>query len=1297
IYDISGRCGVFAKTDIQPLLNQGVAREDIALSTFHAIAKQTIGGLAQGLEIHPPIIFEGGPLTFNPVLVSVFAERLGLKPNEVIQPDNPEVLVAIGTAFSLDSMFKDDEHRFEMTKALKVLDGFEAMIQQKSQRRRQIGFFDSPQELLNFIESNALPELPPVQLPAGSELPVWVGIDAGSTTTKFVLLSEDGELVDRGYYSNSGDPLRTFQKGFTELLEKYRQADIRLKILGAGCTGYGEQLFARAFRADHHMVETVAHAEAAMKYAPDASFILDIGGQDMKAIQIDKGVVTGITLNEACSAGCGSFLEGFASSLGIEVKDIAQTAFRSKEPSLLGSRCTVFMNSSIITEQKNGKTPEDIMAGLCRSIIENVFTKVIRTSNFSALGDTVVVQGGTFKNDAVLRALEQYTERKVVRPPWPGEMGAIGIALLTKKHMEEQAAEKGEPLPASNFISLEELKAFSFSKEPNSVCPFCTNNCNRTIIRFNNGDSFVTGNRCEKGEILGDVKDNHIRERLQELRDKEKSVPDMHAYREKLLFQDYDFTALTEKRNFRIGIPQVLEFWNSIPFWNTFFQSLGFDVVFSDRSTRKMYESGLASVPSDTVCFPAKLAHGHVKNLLEKKQVDGIFMPIMVRTPSENTSVAADFTCSVLKGYPMIIKVSDEPEKKHGVPFYTPYFPWLDTRSRDLQLIRFMQETFDVPEALVRKAIGQADGSMDLFHRMLQQRGSEVLQYLDENEIFGVVLGGRPYHNDHIVNHDLSGYFTRQGIPVLTIDALPDVHEEELDKVRMDAVVNFHVRMISGAMFAARHSRLEFVQIVSFGCGHDAILSDEIIDVMEKISSKTPLILKLDESDVVGPLNVRIKSFTETVIARRKHDQNHFVREMPDPFPVMYDRKRDKNKILLLPNVTVSFCKLASSVLRIIGFKAEPLPLIDEEGIKLAKKYTHNDLCYPAQISIGEFLVAMEKGGYDPDNVVFGMGKYLCDCRLVHYPILSRQALDAAGYSQVPILTNMIDKKLHPGTSFGLRFEYLMLWGIAMFDILEGMVRRIRPYEKNPGETNKVFDACLEDICNGFLKSRRAAVKAFSNAIDAFSAIEYDTSYRKPRVFVIGEYLLNFHPVSNNNIEDYLEEHGMEVLFPYMVDVFRKYYVQHKSERKNFFVRYPVLQTFVNDLSDKLIDKVLNKLGSIAERCPAYHRKNTLYEMAPKSDHIVHHSYVSGEGWLIPGEIYDHAEEGVNSFIIVQPFGCLPNHITGRGMIKRMKEDLPHIQILSLDYDPDTSQANIENRLQMLIINAREMEKRSRA
>ncbi|TFH39104.1 MAG: activase, partial [Chrysiogenales bacterium] len=725
VYDISGRCGVFAKTDIQPLLNQGVSREDIALSTFHAIAKQTIGGLAQGLELKPPIIFEGGPLTFNPTLIRVFAERLGLREDDIIRPDRPEILVAHGTAMSLDGLFADYPSEFLPSQALVALSTYRETVSRGVKDGIKTFFF-TQQERENFNRRHALPPKPETNLNPGSVLRVYLGIDAGSTTTKFVLLDEDENVVDSFYTSNDGEPLRVIRKAFIGLRKKYESRGIDLQIIAVGTTGYGELLFAKAFNADHHTVETVSHAAAALKYVPDASFILDIGGQDMKAISITDSIVTGITLNEACSAGCGSFLENFAKSLEIPVSTISEAAFSAKNPAELGSRCTVFMNSCIITEQKNGKSAEDIMAGLCRSIIENIFTKVVRISNFGILGEAIVVQGGTFKNDAVLRSLEQFTGKTVIRAPYPGEMGAVGIALLTKRHVREEKARTGRPFD-SGFIGLAAMDYFDYKQESKKVCPFCTNNCVRTLITFSNGTTYVTGNRCERGEIIGDPEDKSIRDQIKKVGKKLSDVPDLMKLRDELLFKSYPYVELSPGKDISIGIPRVLEFYNSMPFWTTFWSSLGFKTVYSAKSSRALFERGLPFVSSDTVCFPAKLAHGHIRSLVDKK-VDRIFMPMIIRMPSENTDVLSDHVCAVVKGYPLVLRHSDDPERRWGVPFDTPIFHWFDTRSRNKQIAEFVMKTFGIPERIVRNAISEGDRALDAFRTEMAETGSRVIQ-----------------------------------------------------------------------------------------------------------------------------------------------------------------------------------------------------------------------------------------------------------------------------------------------------------------------------------------------------------------------------------------------------------------------------------------------------------------------------------------------------------------------------------------------------------------------------------------
>ena len=1376
VHNISGRCGVYAKTDIQPLLNQGVPKEDIALSSFHAIAKQTIGGLAQGLEIEAPIVFEGGPLTFNPRLIKVFAERLGLGGEDIIIPDHPETIVAVGAALSLEGLFADKKAELDLGKAIATIEKgnivvVDATCDEGASQGEYAGkpFFADAGEAESFKLRHALPTAKSALDQEGlpEKLTVYLGVDCGSTTTKFALLDEDGNLVDSFYAPNEGEPVDVAMSALRDLHARYAQAGCELKVAGCGTTGYGEMLFASALGADVHKVETVAHAHAAQRFEPKATFILDIGGQDMKAIWIDGDVITDVVVNEACSSGCGSFLESFASTLNIPTKEIAGAAFRSEAPADLGSRCTVFMNSSIVTEQKNGKTPDDIMAGLCRSIIENVFTKVIRVSNLDKLGNHIVVQGGTFLNDAVLCAFEQYVGRPVTRAPYPGLMGAIGIALIAKENAEAKlnaahagsannnerdTTAKGEGAEAagrgtgtsSSFIGWNEVEGFHYEQESNLICPFCANRCNRTRITFSNGTSWITGNRCTRGEVVGDPKDAAVREQVLAAKQAQDSVPNLYDERERLLFKDWPCTPAAPSRDITIGMPRVLSNWDTMPFWKTLLQALGFTVKLSHTSTRAIYENGLSAVTSDTVCFPAKLVHGHLRDL-HKQGVDRIFMPIVTTVPSENTSKDSQSMCAVVKGYPLVVQNSDNPQRRWNIPFDNPLFHWFTEEDCTLQLQKYFSETFQIPEKATAEALKQARAAQDSFHRALKERGAEVLAQARSNGTYAVVLAGRPYHNDTLVNHDLPSLFTERGIPVLTADAVPGGEEVTLKNSLIDVVNNFHARMLSTCVLAAQSPNMEFVQIVSFGCGHDAYLSDEIIRLMKETGSKTPLVLKVDESDIRGPLGIRVRSFIETVNERRAKelaagsnsapaakdangaDSNpnspsepeacsscapggcaactaamearldlalakESGQKLEDPYPQKFTKADRKERVVLVPNTSKAFSLLMTTVFRNQGLRAESLPIGRERAIYLGKRYVHNDICFPAQIVIGEALEALESGKYDLDKVAIGTGKYIGDCRLTHYAALLRKALDDAGYPQVPIVTNDdVDfHNIHPGFKLSLPSAIQTAFGLPMIDALEELLRKIRPYELVPGSADAAFEKSIGYVMDGLgANGIRGAKRGFKQAIDLMRTVEYDRSNPRPTVLIVGEYLLNFHPGANHDMEEYLEKNGLEVIEARMTDVIRKTYFYQHAQQKEYKVHRPFGKKLMNTISDGFFNLAHNLTDKIAQAHPLYQPPTRMPELVRASDPIIHHTFDAGEGVLIPAEILHHAEHGCRNFVILQPFGCLPNHVVGRGISKRLKELYPDAQILPLDFDPDVSFANIENRLQMLIMNAR--------
>ena len=903
------------------------------------------------------------------------------------------------------------------------------------------------------------------------------------------------------------------------------------------------------------------------------------------------------------------------------------------------------------------------------------------------------MQGGTFNNDAVVRAFEEYVGREVLRAPYPGLMGAIGAAMLTREHMEALRAD-GKAHP-STFIGLDALDGLTYTQTSNLTCPFCANHCNRTLISFSNGTSFVTGNRCPKGEVLGDPKDSDVRERLKETADALSSIPNLFEERKKLLFEEYPFEQLCEDRGITIGLPRVLAFWEAAPLWTTFWKALGFDIKISPMSTRKIYENGLHAVTSDTVCFPAKLVHGHIRSLV-KSGVDRIFMPIVTVIHSEGTEKTAESMCAVVKGYPMVIGNSDNPQTRYGVPFDTPLWHWYTDTDRERQVCAWMQETFDIEPALTKAALAQADAAMASFHKRLQARGSEVIKACEDAGTYAVVLASRPYQNDDLVNHDLPKIFTELGIPVLTADSIAGIHTEDLSNSLLDVVNNFHARMLSTALIAAKSPNLEYAQIVNFNCGHDAYLSDEIIRMMRETSGKAPLVLKVDESDIAGPLRIRVRSFVETVNTRHANGRPLQVKALADPYHDKFTKDMLKGgsdeKLVLMPNTSHAFSMLMSACFSKQGMRCISLPIGRDEAIRLGKQYVHNDICFPCQIVIGEALAALESGNYDVDHVAIAMGKYIGDCRLTHYTALLRKALDDAGYPQVPIVTNDdVDyHDVHPGFKMNLLTAMRIAYGLPMIDVLEELLRKMRPYELEPGSADAAFDKALQLTIDGMERGGiKGAKKGFAQAIEVMKQVKYDRTNLRPRVLIVGEYLLNFHPGSNHEIEKYLEDSGMEIIEARMTDVIRKTYFYKDAQVKEYNLDKPFSYKALFRIENNIFNLAHDTCDKIACAHPLYEPAARMQDIVEASDPIIHHTFDAGEGVLIPAEILHHAEHGCRAFVILQPFGCLPNHVVGRGISKKLKELYPDAQILPLDYDPDVAHANVENRLQMLIMDAK--------
>jgi len=1275
-HHVSGRCGVFAKTDIQPLLNQGVDKADLALSTLHAVARQTIGGLAQGTTLEAPIVFEGGPLTFNPMLIQAFAEHLDLGAADIIVPDQPEVIVAQGCAMATDTLMSEQGKLCSAAGLIKRLLEKQASCN-SNEGDAERPFFGSESEKTDFFDRQRLPDNSSAIPENRKPLDIYIGIDAGSTTSKFVFLDADENLVHSYYSNNKGAPLEVLRSALIDARERARRKGTELRIRGVGTTGYGEELTAAAFHADYHTVETVAHARAALKYQPNASFVLDIGGQDMKAIFVDRGIITGITLNEACSSGCGAFIETFADSLGVPVEEIAERAFRSSAPAELGSRCTVFMRSKVITELKNSKSPDDILAGLCRSIIQNVFTKVIRLHNLTELGDHIVVQGGTFKNDAILRAMELHTGKNITRAPHAELMGAIGVALLTR--------EQCEATNESSFLGLENLEALAYTEESGKRCPFCANHCNRSVVHFADGTHYVQGNRCERGEIIGDLADENVREQVKNATQRILSVPNLIEERERLVLKNYEVTELCPRRNITIGIPRALDTWTRLPFWRGLFTALGFEVKVSGKSSHELFETGLATIPSDTVCFPAKLAHGHILSLVEQK-VDRIFTPNVINGVSRFPELDGDYPCAVLHGYGLVLKTNIST----SIPHDMPAFLWKSTAMREKQLARYLSATFGIEPHFTRAAIREADRCQSAFQDALESRSMEVMAQVEEAGTFAVVLCMRAYQNDPLINHHIGKYFVRLGVPVIPADALPDLGTEDLSSVHVRINSDIQATFYAAANLVARHPNLELAQITSFGCGHDAVVSDELQRIVH-MTSKQMLLLKLDESDVRGPLRIRILSFVDTVRRRREAAQKgdgkcaEFAR---------FTRRDKRQRTIYIPNLSVGFSTMMGAVLKNRGFRIRVLPLADERAIELGKLYLHNDICFPAQINVGEFLRVMEADKPNPKRVALAMHQNCKTCRAGQYAMLARIALDAADYAEVPIVTTGDEMRdVHPGFSIDTRMQIQTLHGLAVLDALEDLRRSTRPYELVAGSAEAAYQEGHAALCKAVPHSRKGVLDALEGAVSVFNEIPVIGETDRPLVMVLGEILVAVHPSSNYRLEAFLEQQGMEVLGTRLSDFFHTGFIRGREESSTYFENKPFLTSLVDKVGDRMFEQVRQPTEEIMATYARHRPRVSAHELYRVVEPYIDRVHMDGEGWLIPGEILHAAEHGVHSFIIAQPFGCMPNHIFGRGVIKLAKESYPHVQILSLDFDPDTSMANIENRLQMLIMNARELEK----
>ena len=810
IYPIASRCGVFAKTDIQPLLNQGARKEDIAASIFQAVVNQTIAGLAQGRRIEGKVLFLGGPLYYCSGLRRRFCETLGLDGEHAFFPEYGRFAVSIGAAMYAE------KNGAELTcdEFVKRIDGCTSSAKG---RGRLKPLFETREEYEEFRERHARTRVPETDI-ASYCGDAYLGIDCGSTTTKLVLLAEDDSILYSYYASNRGAPVEIVK---WQLEKIYELMGDRIRIKGSAVTGYGEELIKNAFGVDHGIVETIAHYTAAKHFRSDVDFILDIGGQDIKCFRIRNGAIDSIMLNEACSSGCGSFLETFASAMGLSIAEFAQRGLRGMNPSDLGSRCTVFMNSSVKQSQKDGATVEDISAGLSISVVKNALYKVIRVGSPDELGENIVVQGGTFHNDAVLRAFERELGKNVIRPAIAGLMGAFGAALYSKR------------CEASGIISADELAAFTHEATP-AVCNGCQNHCHLTVNKFG-GKRFISGNQCEKGAGLKSA---------------DSDTPNLYAFK-----RDYltGLPSVPGKRG-RIGLPLTLGNYELLPMWHALFTELGFEVVVSGMSTRRTYEKGQFSIPSDTACYPAKIMHGHVMELIEAG-VDAIFYPCLTYNTNE-MSGDNHYNCPVVAYYSELL--NSNVEELSRVRFLYPYLNINDKRQLAKELREYLGGYFPgITRSEMKWAVEAAFDARDRYAAAVRRRGEEAIAYARSHGKRIMVLSGRPYHIDSEICHGIDRLAVSLGFVVVSEDSV--CHLAEKQNVNVLNQWTYHSRLYRAAAFAANNSDVELVQLVSFGCGVDAITTDEVRAILER-NGKFYTQIKIDEITNLGAVKIRLRS-----------------------------------------------------------------------------------------------------------------------------------------------------------------------------------------------------------------------------------------------------------------------------------------------------------------------------------------------------------------------------------------------------------------------------------------------------
>lgn len=1238
VYPIASRCGVFCKTDIQNLVAKNVSREDIAASIFHAVTVQTVVTLAHGYDIKAPVLFCGGPLTFIPALRKAFMEYLHLKDEEVILPENGTLLPALGAALSRTE--KDSSEPLS-----KLIEKLQAPGLSNRQSQGLASIFTSPEEYQQWEKRISTHQMKKATWKPGTQ-DVYIGIDSGSTTTKIVVTNSDDEILFTYYQPNGGHAIETVAEGLNQLKALCETHHTTLCIKGSCSTGYGEDLIKAAFQLDAGIVETIAHYVAAHYLDPQVSFILDIGGQDMKAIFVHQGIIDRIEINEACSSGCGSFIETFARTLGYSAQEFAKTACRATHPCDLGSRCTVFMNSKVKQVLREGATVDDIAAGLAYSVMKNCLYKVLKLKDASELGRHIVVQGGTMRNDAVVRALELLTGTEVIRCDEPELMGAFGCALYARKHCH-------------TTLSLEDILAKAHYTTHTLHCKGCDNQCQVFRYRFDNGKDYYSGNRCEK------VFTNGSRE-----------IPGENAYHFKndRLFQ----RAQQEVENPRmtLGIPRSLNMYEDFPFWHTLFTQCGIRVLLSGKSDFKDYEQNARMVMSDNICFPAKLVHAHIQHLIEEK-VDRIFMPFVIfeKKGHEQNS----YNCPVVTGYAEVIKSV----QSQGIPIDSPSISFKDRDLLYKQCVQYLKG-LGVEESCIRKAFEQAEKEEEDFRQSVADYNLQLWQKAREQHHMVVLLAGRPYHTDMLIQHKISDVLADMGIDVITDDIVRNL-PGTTPHVHFLAQWSYPNRILKAAQWCAEQdSEVQFIEMTSFGCGPDAFLTDEVRDILFR-RGKTFTLLKLDDISNVGSMKLRIRSLTESM--KLFHEAEVAKKELPAPTTPQVSEDDLRHKKILLPFFTPFISPLIPAIMHLAGYDTENLALSNTESCEWGLKYANNEVCYPATLIVGDVIKAFKSGKYDPEQTIVAMTQTGGQCRASNYLPLIQKALEEAGYPSTPVISLTFGRSMENGQP-GFKMNWMKILPVALRSILFSdciakfyYASAVR--EKEPGQAKQLREKYLKQAESLILASRSKELwRLMSQAAEEFNAISRDMEC--PKVGVVGEIFLKFNPFAQKNIIEWLTEQGIEVVPSVLADFFMQNFVNRKV-RVESHIQKGTLPAFVYKSAYLLIKKQIEKANRIGREFRYFVPFKDIFEEAEEAQKVISLNAQFGEGWLLPAEIMSYARQGINNVVSLQPFGCIANHIVSKGIEKRIKQFYPELHILSLDFDSGVSDVNVTNRLLLFI------------